>query len=66
MPNFTITVDSRTYHDARVWAAENDTTVTALVRSLLESLHPSNDVQAPRAHRMFKDPHPLPPFPVRL
>jgi hypothetical protein len=37
MPNITVSVDFRTYREARVWAAQNDTTVTALVRRFLES-----------------------------
>jgi hypothetical protein len=54
MPNITVSVDFRTYREARIWAAEHDTTVTALVRSFLESLHLSHDSKAERAPLITK------------
>ncbi len=38
MKNITITVDPRLYRRARVYAAERDTTLTALVREILTTL----------------------------
>ena len=39
MKNITVTVHDETYREARVWAAKENTTVSALVRRFLESLH---------------------------
>jgi hypothetical protein len=39
MKNITVTVQDETYREARVWAAKQSTTVSALVRRFLESLH---------------------------
>ena len=38
MKNITITVDLRLYRRARIYAAERDTTVTALIRDFLTTL----------------------------
>jgi hypothetical protein len=38
MKNITVTVHDETYREARVWAAKENTTVSALVRRFLESL----------------------------
>lgn len=38
MKNITVTVHDETYRQARVWAAKENTTVSALVRLFLESL----------------------------
>lgn len=38
MRNITVTVSDETNHRARVWAAKENTTVSALVRRFLESL----------------------------
>lgn len=38
MPNVTITIPAETYRKARVWAAENNTTVTRAVRDLLDAM----------------------------
>ena len=38
MRNLTLTVPDSSYHDARVWAAQRDTTITSVVRYLLENL----------------------------
>jgi hypothetical protein len=38
MKNITVTVHEETYREARVWAAQENTTVSALVRRFLESL----------------------------
>jgi hypothetical protein len=44
MPNITITVSDDVYRIARIWAAQNDTTVTALVRTVLQTLAPSPEL----------------------
>lgn len=38
MKNITVTVQDETYREARVWAAKENTTVSAIVRRFLESL----------------------------
>ena len=38
MKKVTVKVDEATYHDARLWAAQQDTSVSALVRGFLISL----------------------------
>ncbi len=38
MKNITVSIDDKTYHDARVWAAEMNTSVSALVREYLRKL----------------------------
>ena len=38
MPNITLTVDEQTYRAARVYAAQNNATVSGIVRNYLRSL----------------------------
>lgn len=38
MKNITVSVDDEVYHRARVWAAEQKTSVSAIVRRLLEEV----------------------------
>jgi hypothetical protein len=38
MKNITVCVSDQTYRSARVWAAKRDTSVSAVVRYLLETL----------------------------
>jgi hypothetical protein len=38
MKNITVSVDDKVYHRARVWAAEQKTSVSAIVRKILEDL----------------------------
>lgn len=38
MRNITVTIPDETYRYARVWAAERDTSVSAVVKYLLETL----------------------------
>lgn len=38
MRNITLSVSDETYHYARVWAAQRDTTITGAVRSFLDHL----------------------------
>lgn len=38
MKNIAVTVSDRTYRQARVWAAQRDTSVSAVVRHLLDTL----------------------------
>jgi len=38
MPNITVTVSEDAYRKARVWAAENDTSVSAVVQYCIEHL----------------------------
>jgi hypothetical protein len=48
MKKITVAVHERTYHQARVWAAEHDTSLSAVVAYLLETLP-----GIPRAARAF-------------
>jgi hypothetical protein len=47
MRNITVTIPDKAYRQARVWAAERDTSVSAIVRYLLETLP---GIQRARAH----------------
>lgn len=38
MKNITVAVSDRAYHDARVWAARRDTSVSKIVQDFLEDL----------------------------
>jgi hypothetical protein len=38
MPNLTVTIPDEAYRPARVWAAERDTSLSAVVRYLIETL----------------------------
>jgi hypothetical protein len=38
MRNITVTVDDKVYRQARVWAAEHDTSVSAVVQYMLSTL----------------------------
>ena len=38
MKNITVAVTDRAYHDARVWAARRDTSLSKIVQDFLESL----------------------------
>ena len=51
--NITVTVPEQTYCQARVWAAQRDTSISAVVAYLLESLP-----GIPRAARAFPAGHP--------
>jgi len=49
MRNITVTVSEETYRKARVWAAELDTSVSALVRDFLEKVaHTESDFERRR------------------
>ena len=56
MRNITVTINDDVYRQARIWAAEHDTSVSAVVGHLLQTLQ-----NIPRAARRF--PAPLPPLP---
>jgi hypothetical protein len=49
MRNITVTVSDDTYHDARIWAARRDTSVSAVVQYLLDTLPTSSSSRAARA-----------------
>ena len=74
MKNITVTVHDETYREARVWAAKENTTVSALVRRFLESLdeHPRGgfdllwDGQDEEQDNTEKRVPPSPLFPVEL
>jgi putative lipase involved disintegration of autophagic bodies len=51
MKKITVAVHERIYHQARVWAAEHDTSLSAVVAYLLETLP-----GIPRAARAFPSP----------
>jgi hypothetical protein len=38
MPNITVTVSEQAYRAARIWAAQNDTSVSAVVQYCIERL----------------------------
>jgi hypothetical protein len=48
MKNITVSVPDETYRQARVWAAKRDTSLSAVVKYLLETLP-----GIPRAARLF-------------
>ncbi len=51
MKKITVAVHETTYHQARVWAAQHDTSLSAVVAYLLETLP-----GIPRAARAFPSP----------
>jgi hypothetical protein len=59
MKNITVAVPDETYRSARVWAAQRDTSVSAVVARLLETL-PQNK----RAARRFPFPNHHAPSPA--
>ncbi|MFY9853975.1 MAG: hypothetical protein WAK26_08880 [Terracidiphilus sp.] len=74
MKNITVTVHDETYRQARVWAAKENTTVSALVRHFLESLDEHSfsrpdllwDGLDDEQDNSEKGVPPSPPFPVEL
>jgi hypothetical protein len=46
MPNITVTVSEEAYRAARVWAAQNDTSTSALVKFCIERL-PASTMRQP-------------------
>ncbi|MGB8260926.1 MAG: hypothetical protein WCE75_11270 [Terracidiphilus sp.] len=67
MPHITVTIDEQTYRNARVIAAQNDTSVSALVREFLVNIIRTKRTvpvtKRPSGRRSSK-PGPLPPFPL--
>lgn len=53
MKNITLSVDEETYRAARIAAAERNTTVSALVRDYLRTLHGPNRDEADLAKELF-------------
>jgi hypothetical protein len=68
MKNITVTVHDETYREARVWAAKENTTVSALVRRFLESMgdHSCPDFDFPDGALDDSEATPSPLFPVEL
>jgi hypothetical protein len=74
MRNITVAIHDKTYHDARVWCAQRDTSVSAVVQSFLEDLprlklarrFPLPDAPPPRTLApLFESVEPVPPDPLR-
>jgi hypothetical protein len=61
MRNITVSVSDETYRQARVWAAQRDTSVSAIVKYLLQTLP-----GVTRAVRAFpvRNPSPVNAFPL--
>lgn len=55
MKNVTVVIHERIYRQARVWAAQRDTSLSAVVASILETL-----LSNPTAARIFPLPQPAP------
>jgi hypothetical protein len=53
--NITVTVSSEAYRQARIWAAQHDTSISAVVEYLIQTLP-----GIPRAAREFPEPYPVP------
>jgi hypothetical protein len=66
MKNITVTIPDETYLEARVWAAQNSTSVSALVRDFLATLPDlaSNDRDVTGPYPLYHPPTPL--FAVNL
>jgi hypothetical protein len=64
MKNITISVDDATYLKARIWAAWHNTSVSALFRQFLESLHapPSPALSSPKSAQKRTEKAGLPLF----
>jgi hypothetical protein len=56
MRNITVAISDQTYTQARVWAAQRDTSVSAVVEYLLKTLP-----GIPKAAREFPEPYPVAP-----
>jgi hypothetical protein len=65
MPNITVTVSEKAYRNARVWAAQNSTSISAVVQYCIERLPRlpiAQDAAAATARRPGKfEPPPTPP-----
>lgn len=57
MKNITVTVDDETHRLARIRAAELDTSVSALVRSYLQSLVLDRELEAARGSQVMETEH---------
>lgn len=53
MKNVTLTIDEKTWRAARIVAAEQGKSLSALVREFLQSLHPVRDTHEDDVRRMF-------------
>ncbi len=56
MKNITISIDDETYRNARIWAALHNTSVSAVVRDLLERLRGARRTtpSSPSAHAPYQ------------
>jgi len=62
MKIITVSLSNSTYHQARVWAAQNDTTVSALIRHFLENLYDDPSYNTVADPDPLLTPPPSPPF----
>lgn len=53
MKNVTLAIDDQTYRAARIVAAEQGKSLSALVREFLQSLQPARDTHGENVQRMF-------------
>ena len=51
--NVTLSIDDKTWREARIAAAEQGKSLSALVREFLQSLRPVHDTHAENVRRMF-------------
>ncbi len=52
MKNITLKVDDETYRKARIWAAQEGTSVSALVREFLQQRAKQNDIHETRVTKL--------------
>jgi len=62
MPNITVTVSEDAYREARVWAAQNDTSISAVVQYCIERL-PGMPIAQTAAAATTRRPRETPPPP---
>jgi len=61
MRNITVSVTDQTYRQARVWAAENNTSVSSAVEYMLENVHSILRVRKPPRQPRRNNRFPVPP-----
>jgi hypothetical protein len=57
MKNITVSISDELYLAARIWAAQNETSVSKLVKEFLESISDEHGPEV-RFPKYLRDPHP--------
>jgi len=63
MRNITVSISDETYREARIWAARNNTSVSAAVQYVLENLRTILRVRKPPRQPRRNNRFPVPPPP---